>query len=464
MKILVVAKEGNSLDMALRLKRAGNAVKYALPVPADDMKLEYLKRFGEGLVERSDDYLTDAKKSDLVVCDDSGLADQMRELKTLGVPVFGTCFNNPSATGKWELGGKLFRGHEAAGVLERERAVVHHVLNELKVGRRVEALSFKDVGEAVAHLKDHPVPHVIKPEADGSGGAKTYVSELEDGRDGIGWLETLPDRADAKSIKSIEVEEKILGIEAACSLWSNGKTWIGPLNVNFEHKRIWPGDVGPNCGEQGTVMFYDRRPYQRVSLFKETLEKLGPLLFALDYRGQMDVNGIINADGFHPTELTPRLGYPSSYIEDELQETPWAELFLAIAAGAAIDNRVRPGYAMGVVVYGEDYPNYPVAFEKCNGLPFFPETTKGLDEALEFFHPVDLRVEKGRAVLNGCYAGCVTARGESVDACREKIYGETLDRKNPKIFFPGMAYRNDVGKKTAAQIEKLKGWGYSFVI
>ncbi len=462
MRILLVSKEGNALDMALRYQREGCEVRLAIPEVKPEEK-EYMAHFGEGLVERVDDYLAYARKADLAVCDDSALDDQMHELKKLGIPVFGTCYGNPSETGKWELGGKLFRGHQAAHLLEKERAVVHHVLNELKVGQHVESLSFKDIGEAVAHLKDHPVPHVIKPETDGSGGSKTYVSELEDGRDGIGWLETLVDRGDAP--KSIEVEEKISGVEAACSLWSAGKGgFVGPLNVNFEHKRIWTGNIGPNCGEQGTLMFYDRRPFKRVKMFQETLAKLEGLLATLDYRGQMDVNGIVNQDGFHATELTPRLGYPSSYIEDTLQVTPWSELHLALAQGKAIDNKVRPGYAMGVVVFAEKYPDYNAAFEVCNGLPFYPETKAGLDKALDFFHPCDVRVQEGRVVLNGCYAGCVTARASTILECQQQIYDGILNKKEPRIFFPGMAYRNDIGNKTEQDMQKLKSWGYDFLI
>lgn len=462
MKILLVSKEGNALDMALRYQREGCEVRLALPEVKPDEK-EYMSKFGEGLVERVDDYLAYSRKADLAVCDDSALTEQMHELKKLGIPVFGTCYGNPSATGKWELGGKLFRGHEAAHMLEKERAVVHHVLNELKVGQPVESLSFKDIGEAVAHLKGHPVPHVIKPEDGGGGGSKTYVSELEDGRDAIGWLETLPSRGGAP--KSIEVEEKIWGIEAACSLWSAGKAgYVGPLNVNFEHKRIWTGNIGPNCGEQGTVMFYDRRPFKRVRMFQETLAKLEGLLAALDYRGQMDVNGIVNEEGFHVTELTPRLGYPSSYIEDTLQVTPWSELHLALAQGRQIDNKVRYGFGMGVVVFGEKYPDYLTAFKDCNGLPFYPETKAGLDKALEYFHPTDVRLHGGRVVLNGCYAGCVTARDTDVSGCRMQIYDQLLDKKDPKIFFPGMAYRNDIGEKTEQQIQQLKSYGYDFVV
>jgi phosphoribosylamine--glycine ligase len=465
LKILVMSLEGNSLDLALQFKREGAQVRFALPAVKPEDK-EYMQRFGEGLVDRCVGSDADIKWADWVFCDDSALGAQMHVVKKLGVPCFGTCYNNPAPSdlAYWELGGKSFRAHDAAGVLERERAAVHAVFDRFKVGQKVESLSFKDVGEALAHLKEHPVPHVIKPEADGSGGSKTYVSELEDGSDAIGWLETLPGRADAAKIKSIEVEEKIRGVEVAATVVCTGSAFVGPLLVNFEHKRIWPGDIGPNCGEQGTVMFYDRRPLHRIRLFADTLQRLGPLLFTLGYRGLVDIGGIVNEKGFHPTEITPRPGYPTSYIMRQLVTTPWSEWMASVAAGKAPPFKTRTGYALGVVVYGEDYPNYGAGFEKCNGLPFFPSTRAGLEEVCaSFFSPVDVRVNAGRVVLNGSYAGCVSAARESVWEASHAVYS-LLDKHDPKVFFPGMAYRNDIGQGTATKMKQLYDWGFEFLV
>ena len=54
----------------------------------------------------------------------------------------------------------------------------------------------------------------------------------------------------------------------------------------------------------------------------------------------------MNEDGIWPLEFTCRFGYPGFAILDPLQETPWAELFRAMASRSG-DGRfaTRPGFS-----------------------------------------------------------------------------------------------------------------------
>ncbi|MDP3004278.1 MAG: phosphoribosylamine--glycine ligase, partial [Candidatus Azambacteria bacterium] len=60
----------------------------------------------------------------------------------------------------------------------------------------------------------------------------------------------------------------------AVGAFFNGKDFILPINVNFEHKRVFPGDIGPFTGEMGTLMFWS----EPNKLFRMTLEKMKPAL------------------------------------------------------------------------------------------------------------------------------------------------------------------------------------------
>ena len=59
-------------------------------------------------------------------------------------------------------------------------------------------------------------------------------------------------------------------MEVAVGAFFNGKEFIYPLNVNFEHKKLFPGNIGPSTGEMGTAMFWSGPN----KLFNSTLKKM----------------------------------------------------------------------------------------------------------------------------------------------------------------------------------------------
>ena len=56
--------------------------------------------------------------------------------------------------------------------------------------------------------------------------------------------------------------------------------------MNFEHKKLFPGDIGPSTGEMGTSMFWTGAN----QLFNQTLLKMEPVLALEGYVGYIDVN------------------------------------------------------------------------------------------------------------------------------------------------------------------------------
>lgn len=447
MKILFVSKESNGGDMALRLALEGNQVKFHIKEP----DLHNL----DGLIEKEKNWRAGVGWSDLVVFDDTGMDEYTSYVLKSKKPAFGMAHSPKS----FKIHGAEFDGHKFAGELEKNRNMSQEVMSELGIGEEIESLCFTDIPQAIAHLKQHKVPHVIKPEIHGSGSEKTYVGKLQNNEDAIGWLETLPTRPGGGKVKKIEVEERKEGVEVACSSWFNGSDWIGPVNINWEHKLVCASKdgkgIGFNTGEMGTLMFYDERGMEN-KLFTETLKKMGKWLKQFDYRGQMDINCIVNEDGIWPLEFTPRLGYPSSYIEDELQITPWGELFKAIASGKKIENKVSYDWAMGVVLVGEGYPFYDEGHKRSDGLPFL-----GLNEKnIQHIHPYDVRFEgkTKRMVLSGCYPATACGTGKTIEDARSSVYDKII----PQVYFPGMWYRHDIGQNVKENLAKLKEWGYDF--
>ena len=58
-------------------------------------------------------------------------------------------------------------------------------------------------------------------------------------------------------------------------------TLPGKFTVNFEHKKLFPGDIGPPTGEMGTAMFWSEPNH----IFNQTLLKMAPKLAEEGYIG-----------------------------------------------------------------------------------------------------------------------------------------------------------------------------------
>jgi phosphoribosylamine-glycine ligase len=105
----------------------------------------------------------------------------------------------------------------------------------------------------------------------------------------------------------IIVQERVIGYEIALSILCH-KGSILPLNVNFEYKREYDGDLGFNTPGMGTVA---RSIHDLTSCIK-LLKDLPAALDALNYHGALDVSFIIDPKRNRAffLEFTTRFGDP----------------------------------------------------------------------------------------------------------------------------------------------------------
>src|SRR5437879_2280771 len=71
-----------------------------------------------------------------------------------------------------------------------------------------------------------------------------FVGEEEDGEDVIRMLDAYK-KAFSDEIKVFQLQRRINGVEVAVGAFFNGKKFVTPVNINFEHKKLFPGEVGP---------------------------------------------------------------------------------------------------------------------------------------------------------------------------------------------------------------------------
>ena len=243
----------------------------------------------------------------------------------------------------------------------------------------------------------------------------------------------------------------------------NGKDWVGPIELNIEHKPLCDGDIGPKTGEMGTLAWYSDDEHQ--PLFQKVLAPLKLILQASNFRGDVDVNCIVNEKQVVPLEVTPRIGTPIVHVQQALHLTPWYEFLGAIADGRQISLEYRAEFGIGVTVAVPPYP-YTGQLEghhTARGFPvqFLSEPT--FEERSRHYHFESVRRDIGSdgrerlRITNGVgYAAYVTGTGETAAAARDSVYSAVRNLCIPKAI-----YRTDIGKKfIETDAARLKAWGW----
>ncbi len=234
----------------------------------------------------------------------------------------------PKAEKLRALGKKVVGGSDYTDRLEDDRAFGQEELRKLGVSI-LPYQQFDDFDTAIAFVKANPDRYVIKPSGE-SGNVKRrlFVGDEDDGEDVVRVLEAYK-KSFPDEIKLFQLQRRVTGVEVAIGAFFNGNEFVFPLNVNFENKKLFPGNIGPSTGEMGTSMFWSG-PNR---LFNSTLKKVEALLAREKYVGYIDLNCIVNGQGIYPLEFTSRFGYPTIMIQQEGMLTPIGEFLHDLAAG-----------------------------------------------------------------------------------------------------------------------------------
>lgn len=420
-KFLFVSFEGLIGDLAWAVKKEGNEVKYFI-----DQKDQ--RDVCDGFVEKCDEWEKLVDWADVIVFDDIGFGAMADKLRKSGKPVVG----GSSYTDKLE-------DDRDFGQEEMKSAGINILPN----------WTFDNFDSAIKFVKENPGRYVLKP----SGKAQNekellFVGQDEDGSDVVQVLEHYKKNW-SKKIKIFQLQKFAAGVEIAVGAFFNGKDFILPINVNFEHKKMFPGEIGPSTGEMGTSMFFS--PANEV--FRRTLLKMKEKLAASGYVGYTDINCIVNGNGIYPLEFTMRFGFPHISIAMEGVLSPWGEFLHTIASGQNYNLRTKKGFQVGVVIGVPPFPfKDPDAFRKYSEGAHIIFKKENLDGV----HLCDVKAIEGDWILagNSGYALIMTGSGSTMDEARAQAYNRI---KN--IMIPNMFYRTDIGVRWHRDSDRLQTWG-----
>jgi len=423
-KFLFVSWESLSGDLALQIKKEGHEVKICIKAESD-------KDVYEGFLEKVLDWKEYVQWADIIVFDDVGFGKEADELRRSGKMVVG--------------------GSGYTDKLEENREFGQSEMK--KVGMLIlPHWDFTDYDLALKFIEENPGRYVYKPSGYTQSDSKglLFLGKDEDGKD-IHEIIRSNKKVLEKKVRQFQLQKFAQGVEVAVGAFFNGNNFIYPININFEHKKLFPGDIGPFTGEMGTLCYWSGAN----TIFKTTLLKMQEDIKKSGYVGYIDINCIANARGIYPLEFTCRFGYPTISIHMEGITNHWADFLYAIAKGENFDLKTKKGFQLGVVCAVPPFPyddksemniykDLSIIFKKPN---------------IEGVHLGDVKFVDGSWKIAGesGYALVVTGSGTTVEDARKQAYSRVEN-----ILLQNMFYRTDIGLGWHEDSDKLQTWGYLY--
>jgi phosphoribosylamine--glycine ligase len=422
-RFLFVSTYGGITDLARKVADEGAEVRVWIESPGE-------RRVGDGFVPKVDAWEEHVDWAEIVVFDDVERGAVCEALR---------------ARGKAVIGGSTY-----ADRLELDRDFGQAEMKAVGM-TTLPCWDFHSFDAAIEFVKANPDRYVVKPNGEAQNEkVLSFVGQDEDGKDVVHML-TFFKRGWGSKIQGFQVQKHATGVEVAVGGFFNGKKFLLPACVNFEHKKLFDGEIGPATGEMGTSMFWTgAKP-----LVRETILRFEERLAASGYTGYFDLNCIASSRGIVPLEATSRFGYPTINIQMDGVLSPWSEFLTAQARGEDYALRTKRGFQVGVVVAVPPYPfDDPKAFAK------FAEDAIILwrREMTEGIHPCDVRRNAdGDWMLTGSsgYALVVTGTANTMIDAKREAYSRVKS-----IMIPNMFYRSDIGDRWSRDGDLLQSWGF----
>ncbi len=302
--------------------------------------------------------------------------------------------------------------------------------------------NFTELETALAYLREHGAPIVVKADGLAAGKGVVVAETLEQAEQAV--TDMLSGNAFGDAGCRVVIEEFLEGEEASFIVIADGQHVL-PMATSQDHKRIGEGDTGPNTGGMGA---YSPAPvvtdavHARVmaEVIQPTIE--GMAADGMPYTGFLYAGLMIDPKGEPKViEFNCRFGDPETQpIMMRLQSDLGA--LCEAALDGALDSATAqwdPRPAMGVVLAAGGYPaSYDKGF-KISGL----DVEK--NASVHIFH-AGTTLQDDCVVTSGGRVLCVTALGDTISSAKDAAYEEVSN-----IAWEGMTFRRDIGWRAIAR-------------
>ncbi|MGH9424635.1 MAG: phosphoribosylamine--glycine ligase, partial [Thermoanaerobaculia bacterium] len=251
MRFLGIGETNDLGDMYLRLKQDGHEVR---------VFMSYADSAGvmDGMLDFTNDWQREL--------------GWIREAKEDGAILFESASDGLTQDLLRQEGFNVIGGSGLGDRLEHERDFGQQVLSDLGL-RTAKSKLFSSFDDAIDFVRKSPGRYVFKLNGSGWASSRSYVGQMESGEDVIAMLIVTRDKWTFDESPSFILMDHITGVEAGVGAFFDGEKFLSPPNLDWEHKKFFPGDIGELTGEMGTVVTY--RGAEKI--FNATLSRIGPL-------------------------------------------------------------------------------------------------------------------------------------------------------------------------------------------
>ena len=297
---------------------------------------------------------------------------------------------------------------------------------------------FSDLNQALAHVRKHGAPIVIK--ADGLAAGKGVVVALTLGDAEQALHDMLGAHSLGDASARVVIEEFLEGEEASYIVISDGQNAL-PMATSQDHKRVGEADTGPNTGGMGA---YSPAPVVTPEVDRRIMDEvIRPTLAGMAAEGAPFIGFLyaglmIDRHGAPKViEFNVRFGDPETQPIMLRLQSDLVELIESALAGRLKGTQVQwdPRPAIGVVMAAHGYPGKVRSGDPIDGL----DSDFGKDTKV--FH-AGTRERDGKVVTAGGRVLTVCALGKDLGAARECAYSALA-----KLRFDGAFHRRDIGHR-----------------
>jgi phosphoribosylamine--glycine ligase len=420
-KFLFISRWGESLDIVHATLNEGKAVKMCIEEPS-------CREIGAGFVPKVKDWRKHIDWADVVIFDYTGNGEECEKLRASGKYVFG--------------------GTPYTDKLELDR---NFGQDELKK-HKINILPFKEFHtfkDAIRYVENHPNAYVIKPSGDTQEWKQLlFVGNDDEGLDVIRILKAY-EKSWGDDFGTFQLQRKVKGVEISIAAFFNGTQFLNPVNITFEHKKLFPKELGVSTGEMGTSMFWTKDS----PIFDRTLKKFEATLAKSGFRGHIDINCIVNGVGIYPLEFTSRFGFPQIFIQRAGLAEPISDLLYGVASGEKSQIQVKKGFQVGSYIV---VPPFPYDDKKTFELFSKDAVVVFKKDKIEGVHPMHVKKVNDEWLITGNtgIAVLVAGTGLTMRDAQKMMYNRISN-----VIINNGYYRTDIGDRWFEDSDKLWSWG-----